>query len=156
MTKPKARILLVDDHPIVRRGLAELIQRQPDLEICGEAEGVADAVQIIKAERPDLVVVDLSLKEGHGLDLIKDIRGRKNGPKILVVSMHEEASYAERALRAGAQGFLPKSEAIDRIIEAMRQILAGEVYLNRRMATYVLHGMVGGGPKLTKGPDEVL
>src|SRR5438093_11537975 len=133
MVSQRTRILIVDDHPVLRLGLSNLIQDEVDLEVCGQAEGMTDALASIRSIQPDVVLVDISLKDGHGLDLIKELRGREPSPKMLVVSMHEEPSYAERALRAGAHGYVPKSEAAGTMIEAIRQVLRGEVYLNRNM-----------------------
>jgi DNA-binding NarL/FixJ family response regulator len=156
MTKTTAQILIVDDHPVLRHGLAELIERAPDLQVCGEAGGVSDALQLCHTEKPDLVLIDMSLEDGHGLDLIRDLQTLEHPPRMLVISMHEEATYVERALRAGAHGFLPKSEAVDEIVYAIRQVLRGEVYLNRRMTTCLLNGMVGGRPREGTAPHEIL
>ena len=121
----KAKVLIVDDHPVARLGLCELIRQEKDLAVCGSAEGIEDGVRLFRKTRPDLVLVDLSLKDGHGLDLIKRLNAVKHPPKMVVVSMYEGAYYVDRALRAGAHGYVPKSEAPDQIIEAVRTVLAG-------------------------------
>jgi len=145
------RVLIVDDHPIVRRGLRELIADEPDLDVCGEAEDVDGALQLVDAARPDIVVVDLSLKSGHGLELIQQIKSRDDRIKMLVSSMHDESLFAERALRAGASGFISKQEAPDKIIEAVRQVLDGGVYLSSRMSNRLL-SRVSGGQSLDEDP----
>ncbi|HKQ48858.1 MAG TPA: response regulator transcription factor [Phycisphaerae bacterium] len=156
MAKSKTRILIVDDHPVLRRGLSELLRQQADLEVCGQMEGVAEAVRFCRAESPDLVLIDMSLKDGHGLDLIKELKTLRQPPKMLVISMYEQASYAERALRAGARGYLPKSEAADEIIAAIRTVLAGGVYVNKHMTEQLLHSMVGGPSGAGRAPEDVL
>jgi len=155
-SKPtKYRILIVDDHPIVRRGLRELVADEPDLEVCGEAEDVSQAIEQLETARPDVVVVDLTLKSGHGLELIQEIRARNNRIKMLVSSMHDETLFAERALRAGAAGYVSKQESPDKIIDAVRQVLRGEIYLSTRMASRLLH-RVATGERLEKHPIQNL
>lgn len=147
--KPNAsRIMLVDDHPVVREGLAESIERESDLTVCAQAEERAEALQILEAARPDLVVVDLMLKNSSGLELIKDIHARWPRVLLLVVSMHDETLYAERVLRAGAQGFITKQEATRDILLALRRVLAGGIYLNDRTASVVL-------ARLTSKPESM-
>ena len=143
-SKPKTRhrVYIVDDHPIVRHGIAQLIDQQPDLEVCGEAEGAHEALKAIAALKPDVVTVDLSLKGGHGLDLIKDVRERFPRLPVLVVSMHDESLYAERVLRAGARGYIMKHEATDRVAVAIRQVLRGEIYVSDRMASRIMQKIV--------------
>lgn len=151
------KILIVDDHPIVREGLAARIARQPDLVVCGEAEDVADALELVKTARPDLIIVDLSLKSGQGLDLIKKITARDEKIKILVSSMYDETLYAERALRAGALGYINKQELSDKIIEAIRHVLDGKIYLSAAMTERLLHRAVGAAaPQLQQSPVETL
>jgi DNA-binding NarL/FixJ family response regulator len=140
----KFRILIVDDHPIVRRGLRELVADEPDLEVCGEAEDVAGALQQVEALSPDVVVIDLSLKGGHGLELIQEIKARKRPVKMLVSTMHDESLFAERVLRAGAMGYISKQESPDKIVGALRQVLRGEIYLSPRMANRFLHRLASG------------
>lgn len=156
MSASKARIFIVDDHPVMRHGLAQLIRQEPDLDVCGEAEGVGEAIRVFKSAPWDLGVIDLSLKDGHGLELIKQLQAELNPPKVLVVSAHDDFAYAERALRAGAHGYLPKSEAVDAIVEAIRRILGGDIYLNPRMTTGLLRGMVGGARESGCAPEEIL
>jgi len=140
----KSRILIVDDHPIVRRGLRELVADEPDLEVCGEAEDVAGALRQVEALSPDVVVIDLSLKGGHGLELIQEIKARRRPVKMLVSTMHDESLFAERVLRAGAMGYISKQESPDKIIGALRQVLRGEIYLSPRMANRFLHRLASG------------
>ncbi len=132
------RILLVDDHPIVREGLAESINREPDLVVCAQADGHSEALQAVERAKPELVVVDLMLKNSSGLELIKDIRARWPKMFILVVSMHDEVLYAERVLRAGAHGYITKQEATRDILLALRRVIAGGIYLNERTASTIL------------------
>ena len=139
----RARILLVDDHALVRYGLASLFGNEPDLEVCGEAADPPTALALAKDLRPDLAVIDLSLQNGHGLDLIRDLRARDERVKLLVVSMHDEALYAERAVRAGAQGYVNKAEAPEKVVEAARTVLAGRVYLSTAMTERLLRERVG-------------
>jgi DNA-binding NarL/FixJ family response regulator len=150
--RQKTRVLLVDDHPLVRRGLADVIGREPDLEVCGEASDVTDAMEAVDRARPDLVVVDLSLKSGHGIDLIGQIRARSDRIKVLVSSMHDEMLFAERVLRAGALGYVTKQESPDTLLAAIRQVLRNEVYLSPRMTSRLLHRAASGGP----GPSDPL
>jgi DNA-binding NarL/FixJ family response regulator len=149
------RILIVDDHPIVRRGLRELVADEPDLEVCGEAEDVAQALSQVEETRPDVVIVDLTLKNGHGLDLIQEIKARHGQIKMLVSSMHDESLFAERALRAGAAGYISKQEPPERMIDAMRRVLHGEIYLSSRMSTRLLHRLTT-GEAIDEDPVESL
>lgn len=138
-SKHKAtRIMLVDDHPIVREGLAESINREPDFLVCAQAEDHQEALKAFEGAKPDLVVIDLMLKSSSGLELIKDIHSRWPRVLILVVSMHDETLYAERVLRAGAQGYITKQEATRDILLAIRRVLSGGIYLNERTASSVL------------------
>jgi len=138
------RILLVDDHPMVRERLTEVILREPDLAVCGEAEDRIQAMEKIAATRPHLVIVDLTLKGSHGMELIKDIRIQYPELAILVVSMHDEMLYAERVIRAGARGYITKQEATRKIMLAIRTVLKGDVYLSERMAAQIAMVAVGG------------
>jgi len=135
------RILLVDDHPMLRRGLAELISHEPDLGICGEADCAAEAIKRVDDDHPDLVIVDISLPDLNGVELIKQIKTRHPNLKLLVCSMHDEKIYAERALRAGALGYISKEEAAGQVVTAIRRVLQGEVYLSRQMANRMLQRM---------------
>jgi DNA-binding NarL/FixJ family response regulator len=141
---PKIRVMLVDDHPIVRQGISLLIAQEPDMEVCAEAEGVAEALEAIGRTRPNVVVVDLTLKEGLGLELIKDVKVRY--PKVLamVYSMRDETFYAERVLRAGARGYVTKEEGGQTVIEAIRKVLAGQIFLSDAMASKMIGQFVGG------------
>ena len=136
------RILIVDDHPLVRSGFAQLIGDCADLEVCGEAGNMAEALEQVATTRPDLAIIDLSLAGGSGLDLIERIRARDKNLLMLVASMHDETLYAERVLAAGARGYINKQEAQDRIIQAIRQVLDGKVYLSQQMTERMLSGMV--------------
>jgi DNA-binding NarL/FixJ family response regulator len=140
---PATRVLLVDDHPMVRERLAQVIQEEPDLTVCGEAEDRFGALKAIVATHPQLVIVDLTLKESHGMELIKDIHSQYPEIAILVVSMHDELLHAERVVRAGARGYITKHEATTKIIAAIRTVLEGNVYLSERMAAQIAAASVG-------------
>jgi DNA-binding NarL/FixJ family response regulator len=139
----KTKVFIVDDHPIVRQGIRLLVNQEPGLEVVGEADNVHDALAEIDRLHPDIAVVDLSLKGGSGLDLIKDIQIRHPGLAVLVLSMRDESFYAERVLRAGARGYITKEEGSEKVIEGIREILSGKVYLSGKMASKMLSGMVG-------------
>ncbi len=156
MPERKAQILIVDDHPALRYALARMIEHEPDLEVCGQADGVTQAFRLMASMSPDLVLVDISLRDGHGLDLIKDLRAGKTPPRILVVSNHDEASYAERALHAGAHGYVTKSAAPAEIVQAIRKVLEGDVYVSRQTAMRLLGDMVGSRPQPGKSPEQIL
>jgi len=127
LTAPKCKVFLVDDHPIVRQGLALFIDREPDLTVCGEADGANSALQAMRDALPDFVVLDISLDGPDGLELLKTLRGKYPNLPVLVLSMHDESVYAERALRAGANGYIMKQEATDKVLTAIRHILGGDV-----------------------------
>lgn len=131
----KHKILIVDDHPIVRRGLKELVDDEPDFEVCGEAGNVSEGLRLAEELHPDIIIVDLSLKESHGIELIETLNSQNKGIKILVYSMHDELLFAERTMRAGASGYVSKKELPEKIIEAMRQILEGSIYLSPKAVT---------------------
>ena len=135
MNRPKARILIVDDHPIVRQGMARLIDLQDDLMLCCEAEDADQALAAMQVCQHDVAIVDISLGGVSGFELIKLLKRRYPGLAVLVISMHDESVYAERALRAGARGYVMKHEATDKILIAIRQILRGEIYLSAAMHT---------------------
>jgi DNA-binding NarL/FixJ family response regulator len=137
------RILLVDDHPMVRERLTEVILREPDLTVCGEAEDRFQAMEKIAATRPHLAIVDLTLKQSHGMELIKDIRSRHPDLAVLVVSMHDEMLHAERVIRAGARGYITKQEATRKIMVAIRTVLNGDVYLSEKMAAHIAATAIG-------------
>jgi DNA-binding NarL/FixJ family response regulator len=140
----KAKILIVDDHPMVREGLAMHIATQSDMEVCGEAEDVTSALKTIEAAHPDLVIVDISLKDSNGIDLIHRIRDRFNHVRVLIWSMYHEKHYAERALRAGARGYLNKTRATRELMEAIRSVLAGKVYVSGEFTDGILQQIATG------------
>jgi PAS domain S-box-containing protein len=152
----RARILIVDDHPAVREALALRISRQPDLDVCGEAADIVEALRLVGETRPDAAVVDISLKSGSGIDLVKRIKGRDDSVRILVWSMHSDALYARRALRAGALGYINKDQATDKIVEAIRCVLKGEVWLTKTIADSILQATVGNGRGSALSPMEAL
>jgi DNA-binding NarL/FixJ family response regulator len=155
-TKPKARVFLVDDHPLVREHLTALLIREPDLAVCGEAADGPTALSMIQQCKPDLVLLDISLKKSHGLELLKDLKQLSPHLPVLVLSMHDEALYAQRALWAGARGYITKEEATLNVLSAVRKVLAGHVYLSERMASRMMQKMVGGGAKEGSSPLEIL
>lgn len=138
------RVLLVDDHPIMRQGLAQLIDNEPDLEVSGETETAAQAMQAIERERPDLVLADISLPGKNGLELIKDIQALHPGLSVLVLSMHDESLYAERVLRAGGRGYIMKQEGGKKLMSAIRQVLNGQIYVSEKMSARILEIFSGG------------
>ena len=153
----RTRVLIVDDHPAVREALAFRIGRQSDLQVCGEAADVAEALRLLAKTQPDVAVVDISLKTGNGIDLIKRIKDRNDHVRMVVWSMHSESLYAERALRAGALGYVNKDQATDTIVEAIRRVLAGKVYLSDAMTERLLQRAVGGEAiAVTRSPMDVL
>ena len=128
LSAPPARIVLVDDHPLVRDGLAARLAGEPDLTICGEAADADAALELIRATRPDLAIVDVALRNGSGLELVKALGADGAGPRILVISVYEEELFAARLLRAGAHGYLNKQELHGSVLEAVRSVLAGQIY----------------------------
>jgi DNA-binding NarL/FixJ family response regulator len=136
--RARARILLVDDHPLVRERLGEVINREADLAVCAEAEDCVAAIESIKATDPHLVIIDLTLKNSDGLELIKDIHAEWPSLLMLVVSMHDESLYAERVLRAGARGYITKQQATRSILSAIRRVLAGDIFVSESMAGKIL------------------
>jgi DNA-binding NarL/FixJ family response regulator len=142
----KSRILVVDDHPIVRQGLALLINQEADLVVCGEAEEATGAMHVLASSRPDILIVDISLNGPDGIDLLKNIRSVDPTLPVLILSMHDESIYAERALRAGANGYIMKQEATEKVLVALRRILGGEIYVSDRIANKMLkHYITGSG-----------
>jgi DNA-binding NarL/FixJ family response regulator len=150
------RVFIVDDHPIVRQGLRQLVEHEPDMMVCGEAESAVEGLRNIGKCRPDIAVVDLTLKDGNGLDLTRDIRTRYPQTRVLVLSMHDAAIYAERALRAGAMGYLMKEEATELVIGALRTILRGEVFLTESIAQRMLQKVASGKAERGGSPLDVL
>src|SRR5580693_6770621 len=129
----KTKILLVDDHPLVREWLATLINQQSDLEICGETDSAPKALQMLGVVNPAVAMVDISMEGGSGIELIKNIKASHPSVQVIVLSMHDEALYAERALRAGARGYVMKRDATKRVLQAIRCVLAGKLYLSDKM-----------------------
>ena len=154
--KKVARVLLVDDHPIVLDGLAQLINREEQLEVCGGAATTAEALKLVASEKPDIVVTDLVLAEGSGLDLIKELKVRYPSLPVLVLSVRDESVYAERVLRAGARGYVMKDEAGDRIREGLLRVLDGEIYLSETMAREMLSKLVNSRDTGVSVPEETL
>lgn len=154
--KNKSSILLVDDHPIVRQGLAEMIDQQPDVYVCGTAEDVHKALDAVEKYKPDLVIADISLKGSNGIELLKNIKIRYPKMLVLVLSMHDESLYAVRALRAGAAGYIMKQEATEKVLTAIRQVVNGEIYLSEKMEKKMMHQLVGGRTTRTGSPIEDL
>jgi DNA-binding NarL/FixJ family response regulator len=155
--KPRARVLIVDDHPAVREALALRIGRQPDLQVCGEATEPGEALRLVGETRPDVAVIDISLKSGNGIDLIKRIKDRADRVRMVVWSMHSESLYAERALRAGAMGYVNKDQATDTIVEAIRRVLDGKIWLSPLMTERMLQRTVGAGRmRVTQSPVDNL
>jgi DNA-binding NarL/FixJ family response regulator len=156
----KCRVFLIDDHPIVRQGLALFIDREPDLMVCGEADGATSALQAIRDALPNFIVLDISLDGPDGLDLLKVLRAEYPNLPVLILSMHDESAYAERALRAGANGYIMKQEATEKVLTAIRHILRGDVYLSdrltKRMLQQFVHGAVSPRDPLAKLSDREL
>ncbi|HTX34959.1 MAG TPA: response regulator transcription factor [Bryobacteraceae bacterium] len=145
----------MDDHPIVRQGLAQLINQEPDLMVCGQAEDGDSALRAIATHRPDIVILDISLQGPDGLAVLKEIRLIHAELLVLVLSMHDESLYAERALRAGANGYIMKQEATEKVLQAIRRIRGGEIYVSDRIARRLLHQVVS-SPSPGKTPIEAL
>lgn len=139
----KRRVLVVDDHPIIREGLAQMINREPDLAVCGDAADMQMALQLAETLKPDILIVDVSLDGPDGLDLLKHIRAHDPSLPVLILSMHDESIYAERALRAGANGYIMKQEATEKVLDALRRILNHEVYVSPRIANKMLQQFIG-------------
>ena len=158
ITKRKAakakqkRIFIVDDHPMMREGLAQLIAHETDLMVCGEADDAAQALEQIENLKPDLALVDITLRSTNGLELIKDLRIRAPDLAILVISMHDESLYAERVLRAGGRGYVMKQEGGKKLMEAIRHVLAGQIYVSEKMSARILEIFSGGRRDGTGSP----
>jgi DNA-binding NarL/FixJ family response regulator len=154
--KPKKKALLVDDHPILRAGLVHLVNEQDDLAVCGEACNANDAMRLVESLKPDIAVVDISMEGKSGLELIKDLRALRPKLPVLVMSMHDESLYAERAIRAGARGYVMKKAGGDEALRAIRRVLEGNIYLSERMSAQLLEGLSRARPAKTQSPIEFL
>ncbi|MGA7979954.1 MAG: response regulator transcription factor [Chromatiaceae bacterium] len=151
--RTKPRILIVDDHPLVRAGLAALIQAEPDLEVCGETGAFSGALELFRETEPDLAIVDLSLAEGSGLELVRRLTAPQSRTRVLVCSMHEESLFAQRALNAGAMGYINKQEATSNVIEAIRRVLSGKIYLSGSMTERLLNRITARGSSVKAMPS---
>jgi DNA-binding NarL/FixJ family response regulator len=151
VTAAKRKIFLVDDHPIVRQGLAQLLNSEADLTVCGQGEDAYGSLRAIKTALPDLVLLDVSLKDSDGLELLKELKVQHPELPVLILSMHDESLYTERALRAGARGYIMKHEPPAVLLSAIRKVLSGEVYVSEKMGATLLQRMVGG-----KKPSDAL
>lgn len=156
MSPQASKVYLVDDHPMVRDGLAGLINRLSDFKVCGEAETADVALRGIGEAKPELAIVDLSLKEGSGIELIKAIRTRSPSTAVLVLSMHDERRYAERCIRAGARGYVMKAESATQIVAALRDLAAGRLHISDQMRSLFVERFVDGAPPLSLSPPDVL
>jgi len=149
-------ILVVDDHPMVREGISNCLAGQPDLTLCGEAADIKEALEKIDESCPDLVIVDISLKNGNGIDLIRKIRARSSRIKTLVYSMFDESAYADRALGAGALGYVNKQDPPEKLLEGIRQVLDGKIYISEAMRDRVMRRALAGNQVTARVPSEVL
>jgi DNA-binding NarL/FixJ family response regulator len=152
----KIRVLLIDDHAILRQGLAQLINQEADMMVCGEAEEAPKGFEAVGTLKPDVAVVDISLKGGNGLELVKSIKASQPGLPMLVLSMHDESLYAERVLRAGGLGYIMKEEAVESVLVAIRKVHKGEVVLSEKMQARLLHQLVSGRLKQGSSPVDTL
>jgi DNA-binding NarL/FixJ family response regulator len=150
------RILVVDDHPLLRRGISEVIDQEKDLTVVGEAADASRALTAIENTKPDLVLVDITLNGASGIELLKNIKARFPKLKVLMFSMHDESVYAHRALRAGASGYIMKEEGTEKVLTALHKVLRGEVYLSERLSSRMLHRMVRGQEQPPSSPVEDL
>ena len=150
------KIILVEDHPIFRKGLVQLINNEKSMEVVGEAEDSVEALRIIKNEKPDLVIIDITLKDRNGIELIKDVRLRFPDMLIIVLSMHDEKIYAERALRAGARGYIMKQEAPETILEAINHVLSDNIFVSDEIATRIFNMFFDGRSKTESSPIDLL
>jgi DNA-binding NarL/FixJ family response regulator len=152
----KTRVLIVDDHPMTRAGLVHVINHQPDLTVCGEAESAAQALDILDSSRPDLLLIDITLPGKSGLELIKDVKAMRPELLMLVISMHDESLYADRVLRAGARGYITKHEGGEKLLEAIRHVLRGKIYVSESMSAHILEIFSGGQTGLDRSSIEKL
>jgi DNA-binding NarL/FixJ family response regulator len=154
--KRKRKIFIVDDHPIVRRGLSQMINQETDLTVCGEADSAQHALESLKKSQPDLMIVDISLQGIDGIELIKIIKTRYENLPVLVVSMHDESLFAERALRVGAKGYIMKQEAIEKMMEAIRRVLRGELYISEGVSANIVKRFINGKAENSQSAIEIL
>jgi DNA-binding NarL/FixJ family response regulator len=154
--KDATRVLIVDDHPLLRKGISQLIDQEKDLTVAGEAEDANKAITVIENTKPDVALIDLTLPGTSGIELLKNIKVRFPKLKMLVLSMHDESVYAHRALRAGASGYIMKQEGTEKVLTALRKVLRGEVYLSEGLGNRMLHRLVNGRADLTSSPIEEL
>jgi DNA-binding NarL/FixJ family response regulator len=156
--KPKSRVMLVDDHPLLRQGIAELVNSEGDLEVCGEAGNMQDAFTLAGKLKPDLIIIDVSLNGNNGIELMKNLSSRYATIPLLAYSMHDESIYAERALRAGAKGYVMKQANPEVLLSAIQQVLKGKTYLSDQMSEHLLGKLVGAGASAApvKSPIEKL
>jgi len=152
----RKRVLLVDDHAVVRYGIAQLINRESDLVVCGEEEDASKALGAIDKLKPDLVIADISLKDSSGLELMRNIKAQYSGLPVLVVSAHDESIYAEIAFRAGALGYLMKEEALEKVVTAIRRVLSGNIYVSDSLGAKMLQQQVRGQTHVTESPVKSL
>jgi DNA-binding NarL/FixJ family response regulator len=150
------RLFIVDDHPMMRTGLAQLIDNEPDLKICGEAGNAREAYNAVAAQKPDLVLLDISLPDKNGLELIKDLLTIRPGLPILVISMHDELLYAERVLRAGGRGYIMKQEGGKKMLQAIRQVLSGQICVSEKMSARILEAFSGRPAEAAVSPVQLL
>ena len=153
--KAKTRVVVVDDHPMMREGLIQLISQERDLSVCGEADTAAAALELVARERPNLVLADISLPDKNGLELIKDIQAMAPGTIVLVISMHDESLYAERVLRAGGRGYIMKQEGGKKLLDAIHQVLDGRIYVSDKISARILEIFSGARPK-SSSPIDLL
>jgi DNA-binding NarL/FixJ family response regulator len=154
--KEKVKVFLVDDHPIVRQGVKLLVDQEPDMVVCGDADNAPAALKAIEAAQPDLAIVDISLRDSSGLELIKDLKIRCPKLLVLVLSMHDESFYAERVLRAGARGYITKDEGTEKVVEGIRKLLKGEIFLSDKIASKMIYKLVDARPGNARPSVECL
>jgi DNA-binding NarL/FixJ family response regulator len=155
-TSSKTRVFIVDDHPLLRKGLGELINQQMDMAVCGEADDAPEAIRALTTLAPDLVIVDISLKTQNGIELIKNIKAINPSVQVLVLSMHDESVYALRVLKAGAKAYVMKQEMVEKVMEAIRRIRAGKVFVSERVAAQMLSQVVDGSDPTKESPVDQL
>src|SRR6266436_565147 len=156
MSEKKERVVIVDDHPMFRERLSQLINHELDMEVCGEADDAQQAIRLIRDTSPNLAIIDITLKGSSGLELIKSIKALSMGLPVLVLSMHDESLYAERALRAGATGYITKNQGAEEVLSAIRRVLAGDIYLSAQMTSGFLKSLTATGVKSIPSPVDRL